>query len=216
MVIMGYHVWKTCLYVCILPQSPLFLLLPTHPFRTRTNSQPSSAISGILPVPFSPSRPHLTVPLNTSRTTMWSKTSSTGLEALLLLWFQNVISIVCSQWSSQNNCQKFLAHAGAVFYEVKWNLTQLTTRSTISCWWSVVRLGSWSGQPCLHQLHVLSTPFPGVTRFIYPLDHIFTQHTLPFTLPLINQCDRCLGLLASGLMAERHGFTSYEGITLTI
>ena len=36
------------------------------------------------------------------------------------------------------------------------------------------------GQPCLHQLHELSTAFSGgLSLFIYPLDHSFTS---PFRL----------------------------------
>ena len=37
----------------------------------------------------------------------------------------------------------------------------------------------------------------------------------PFTNPLINQCYRCLVPLLWGLMAERCGFTSHGGVTLS-
>ena len=68
------------------------------------------------------------------------------------------------------------------------------------------------GQPCLHQLHVL-------TGHSLPLAHgmCIYPHSppAPFTNPLINQCYRCLVPLLWGLMAERCGFTSHGGVTLS-
>ena len=201
-----------------LPQFPLILPLPTHPFRTQTTSQP------FLCHLKHPSRPLFSWLTPTSlssptllRTTMWSKTSFAGLEALLLLWFQNVSSILLFVLNEAHKLSKVLSSFWAVFYELQWNVTQLTTRSTISCWQSVIRSGSWSSQPCLHQLHVLITPFPGSHSLHLAFGSwIYPHHTLPFTFPLINRFDRCLGLLALGLMAGRHRFTSHGVITLTI
>ena len=72
-----------------------------------------------------------------------------------------------------------------------------------SVWWLK------HGQPCLHQLHMLTGhSLPLVYGMcIYP-------HSPPsFTIPLINQCDRCLFPLLCGLMAGRCGFTSHGNVT---
>ena len=44
--------------------------------------------------------------------------------------------------------------------------------------------------------------------FFYPIPP-------PLILPLLNQCDRCLVLLAWGLMAGGRGFASHGGVTLS-
>ena len=72
-----------------------------------------------------------------------------------------------------------------------------------SVWWLK------RGQRCLHQLHMLTGhSLPLVYGMcIYP-------HSPPsFTIPLINQCDRCLFPLLWGLMAGRCGFTSHGNVT---
>ena len=99
------------------------------------------------------------------------------------------------------------------FYnEVKWNLTQLTTRRVVACCRSAV--SAWwlkRGQPCLHHLHVLCTAFPGGLSLHLAFGSFFLSfypHPSPLSFfPLINQCDRCLVSSVWGLMAGRRGFT---------
>lgn len=72
-----------------------------------------------------------------------------------------------------------------------------------SVWWLK------HGQRCLHQLHML-------TGHSLPLVYgmcIYPHSPHSFTIPLINQCDRCLFPLLWGLMAGRCGFTSYGNVT---
>ena len=94
---------------------------------------------------------------------------------------------------------------------VKWNLTQLTTRS--------IGIGQRSvqwfkhGQPCLHLQHVLSTAFPGNPSLHLAFGSFFTPVPAFYFFPLINQYDRSLVPLACGLMAGRCRFTSHWGIT---
>ena len=72
------------------------------------------------------------------------------------------------------------------------------------------------GQPCLHHLHVLSTVFSWRPFSSFSLWIILLPSSLPhFIFPLINQCDRCLVLLAWGLMAGGRWFASHGGVTLS-
>ena len=57
--------------------------------------------------------------------------------------------------------------------------------------------------------------FLAAILFVQPWDHSFTPIPLPFILPLLNQCDRCLVPLAWGLMAEGRRFASHGGATLS-
>ena len=99
------------------------------------------------------------------------------------------------------------------FYnEVKWNLTQLTTRREVACCRSAV--SAWwlkRGQPCLHHLHVLSTAFPGglplCLAFWSFFSFFYPHFSSPFIFPPINQWVRCLVPLAWGLLVGRRGFT---------
>ena len=71
-------------------------------------------------------------------------------------------------------------------------------------------------QPCLHQLHVLSTVFLWRPFSSFSLWIILLPLSLPpLILPLLNQCDGCLVPLAWGLMAGGHGFASHGGVTLS-
>ena len=84
------------------------------------------------------------------------------------------------------------------FYnEVKWNLTQLTTRRVVACCRSAV--SAWwlkRGKPCLRHLHVLCTAFPGGLPVCLAFGSFFSffypHFSSPFIFPLINQCVRCL------------------------
>ena len=53
--------------------------------------------------------------------------------------------------------------------------------------------------------------FLGSHSFLNPLNYAFTLTPPPLIFPLLNQCDRCLVLLAWGLMAGRCRFTSHGG-----
>ena len=53
--------------------------------------------------------------------------------------------------------------------------------------------------------------FLGSHSFLKPLNYAFTLTPPPLIFPLLNQCDRCLVLLAWGLMAGRCRFTSHGG-----
>ena len=71
-------------------------------------------------------------------------------------------------------------------------------------------------QPCSHHLHVLSTtfswrPLSTFSLWIIPLP----PSPPPLIFSLINQCDRCLVLLAWGLMVGGCWFASHGGITLS-
>ena len=76
--------------------------------------------------------------------------------------------------------------SGVNFNVVKWNLTQLTTRSAGVDQWSA----RWvkRGQPCLHHLHVLSITFPDGHSLRLAFGSFFYPHPTHW----INQCDRCL------------------------
>ena len=69
-----------------------------------------------------------------------------------------------------------------------------------SVWWLK------HGQPCLHQLHML-------TGHSLPLVYgmcIYPHSTPSFTIPLINQCDRCLVPLLGGSWLEGEGLPAME------
>ena len=68
-------------------------------------------------------------------------------------------------------------------------------------------------QPCLNHLYVLSKTFSWRPLSLFSLwIIILLPSLLPFILPLINRCDRCLARLAWGLTA---GFASHGGVTLS-
>ena len=71
------------------------------------------------------------------------------------------------------------------------------------------------GQPCLYQLHVLSTVFSWWPFSSFIFGSFCYTHPSRFILPLLNQCDRCLVPLAWGLMAGGHGFASHGAVTLS-
>ena len=71
------------------------------------------------------------------------------------------------------------------------------------------------GQPCLHHLHVFSPVFSWWPFFSLSFGSFFHPHPSCFILPLLNQCDRCLVLLAWGLMAGERGFASHGVVTLS-
>ena len=92
--------------------------------------------------------------------------------------------------------------------EVKWNLTQLTTRRAVTCCRSVV--SAWwlkRCQPCLHHLHVLSAAFHGGPSLRLAFGSFFLffypHPSSPFLFPLINQCDMCLARIYRGLACSR-------------
>ena len=57
--------------------------------------------------------------------------------------------------------------------------------------------------------------FPGGHSFHLSFGSFFHPHPSCFILPLLNQCDWCLVLLAWGLMAGERGFASHGVITLS-
>ena len=72
-------------------------------------------------------------------------------------------------------------------------------------------------QPCLNHLYVLiSKTFSWRPLSLFSLwIIILLPSLLPFILPLINRCDRCLARLAWGVMAGGCGFASHGGVTLS-
>ena len=99
------------------------------------------------------------------------------------------------------------------FYnEVKWNLTQLTTRRAVACCRSAV--SAWwlkRGKPCLHHLHVLRTAFPGGLSFRLPLDHSLT----PIPPPLYFSSNKSVCQVPGPISVGAHGWKAwvYQGIT---
>ena len=72
------------------------------------------------------------------------------------------------------------------------------------------------GQPCLHQLHVLSTVFSWQPFSLFRRWIILLPPSLPpFILPLLNQCDGCRVPLVWGLMAGGRGFAGHGDVTLS-
>ena len=71
-------------------------------------------------------------------------------------------------------------------------------------------------QPCLNHLYVLSKTFSWWPLSLFSLwIIILLPSLLPFILPLINRCDRCLARLAWGVMAGGCRFASHGGVTLS-
>ena len=63
------------------------------------------------------------------------------------------------------------------------------------------------GQPCLHQLHELSTAFSGGLSLHLAFGSFFPPPSA-YIFPLINQCDKCLVPLLWGFMAGRNGLSA--------
>ena len=80
-------------------------------------------------------------------------------------------------------------------------LTQLTTRSVVSL-------------ACITSLCLVQC-FPGGHSLHLSFGSFFYPHPSRFSLPLLNQCDRCPVPLAWGLMAGGRGFASRGAVTLS-
>ena len=99
-------------------------------------------------------------------------------------------------------------------YVVKWNLTQLITRSADVG----QRSFRWlkRGQACLHHFLVLGTAFPGGLSLHLAFGSFFYPHQPPPAAPFIFSTDKSVWpALALGLMAGRRGFTSHRDVTLS-
>ena len=101
------------------------------------------------------------------------------------------------------------------FYkEVKWNLTQLTTRRAVACCRSAVNMW-WltRGQPCLHHLHVLRTAFPGGLSFRLAFGSFFLFF-YPIPPPFYFSSDKSVWQVPGLIGVGAHGWNArvYQGL----